>query len=251
MLNYFYYYLLFLCRWPAANVVHIASMFKDILLSSDELLFIMSKVMRMLPETDPQTLPPLIYQLLLLSAKVVYLLFPSLHVEWLLITGTQEICSWRNYETFQTGRCSLQTAWGSGKVGTSKYVYPSMCFMQSSLLFFSRDTELAESDPRMESLHLIEGTVLLHVTFAVKQDRELGRNFLKILKVGAFHDCACSILIECHFLLEWRSWKCVTFYPGSCIVDWSHPLFWGTGTVWFNQDIVVKCMHPCFSCSTS
>ena len=51
-------------------MIHLAAMFKDITLSSDELRFVIEKIVRLLNELDVQELPPLIYQLLLLSTKV-------------------------------------------------------------------------------------------------------------------------------------------------------------------------------------
>lgn len=35
----------------------------------------------------------------------------------------------------------------------------------------------------IEVLRHTEGTVILHISFAVKQDQELGREFIKLLKV--------------------------------------------------------------------
>ena len=45
-------------------------MFKDVPLTADELKFVLSKVIRMFGEMDLEELPPLVYQMLLLSAKV-------------------------------------------------------------------------------------------------------------------------------------------------------------------------------------
>ena len=59
------------CRWSAGSVIHLAAMFKDVLLSQDELSFVLSKLLRMFKDLDIQTLPPLVYQLLLLSTKVL------------------------------------------------------------------------------------------------------------------------------------------------------------------------------------
>lgn len=35
-----------------------------------------------------------------------------------------------------------------------------------------------------EQLHHIEGTAILHVTFAIKQDQDLGREFIRCFKVN-------------------------------------------------------------------
>lgn len=43
---------------------------RDVPVSTEELQFVMMKVEKMFPRLDLQELPPLVYQLLLLSAKV-------------------------------------------------------------------------------------------------------------------------------------------------------------------------------------
>jgi fanconi anemia group I protein len=54
-------------------------MFKDVSMSSDELGFVVNKILRMLTDVDLQELPPIIYQLLLLSTKVTNSFFEGLH----------------------------------------------------------------------------------------------------------------------------------------------------------------------------
>lgn len=49
---------------------------RDIPLSGEELQFVVEKVLRMFSKLDLQEIPPLVYQLLLLSAKV------TAHVRW-------------------------------------------------------------------------------------------------------------------------------------------------------------------------
>lgn len=49
--------------WPSL-------IFRDVPLSSEELQFVVEKVLRMFTKLDLQEIPPLVYQLLLLSAKV-------------------------------------------------------------------------------------------------------------------------------------------------------------------------------------
>ena len=51
-------------------VLHVMSMMRDIALTSDELSHVIAKSLRQLNDMDQNELPPLIYQLLLLSAKV-------------------------------------------------------------------------------------------------------------------------------------------------------------------------------------
>lgn len=43
--------------------------------------------------------------------------------------------------------------------------------------------ELSETDTLRDQLRQVEGTVLLHLTFAMRQQQELGRDFIKLLKV--------------------------------------------------------------------
>lgn len=46
------------------------SNFRDVPLSSEELQFLVEKILRMFTKLDLQEIPPLVYQLLLLTAKV-------------------------------------------------------------------------------------------------------------------------------------------------------------------------------------
>ena len=41
-------------------------------------------------------------------------------------------------------------------------------------------------DQDVDVLRHTEGTVILHIMFAVKQDQELGREFIKLLKVELY-----------------------------------------------------------------
>lgn len=56
--------------WPRALVVRIASVFREVDLSPEQLAFVVDKILRHLREVVIQDLPLLVYQLLLLSAKV-------------------------------------------------------------------------------------------------------------------------------------------------------------------------------------
>ena len=58
-------------RWDSSSVLHLAAMFKDVPLSSEELGHVIQKVLRMFKDVDLQELPPLVYQLLLLATKVM------------------------------------------------------------------------------------------------------------------------------------------------------------------------------------
>uniref|UniRef100_A0A665VLZ7 FA complementation group I n=1 Tax=Echeneis naucrates TaxID=173247 RepID=A0A665VLZ7_ECHNA len=56
-------------RWDPQCVIHLTTMFRDVPLSLEELQFLIDKVLRMFTKLDLQEIPPLVYQLLLLSAK--------------------------------------------------------------------------------------------------------------------------------------------------------------------------------------
>uniref|UniRef100_A0A8D0D9D5 FA complementation group I n=1 Tax=Sander lucioperca TaxID=283035 RepID=A0A8D0D9D5_SANLU len=56
-------------RWDPRCVIHLTTMFRDVPLSLEELQFLVEKVLRMITKLDLQEIPPLVYQLLLLSAK--------------------------------------------------------------------------------------------------------------------------------------------------------------------------------------
>ena len=57
-------------RWNSGVVLQLMSMMRDIALSNDELSQVIAKSLRLMNELEQNELPPLIYQLLLLSAKV-------------------------------------------------------------------------------------------------------------------------------------------------------------------------------------
>jgi len=58
------------CRWPPDVILHIVAMLRDVSLSVDELGHIIAKTLRHFADMEQQELPPLVYQLLLLSTKV-------------------------------------------------------------------------------------------------------------------------------------------------------------------------------------
>lgn len=66
-------------------------------------------------------------------------------------------------------------------------------------------------EPDIEVLRHTEGTVILHISFAVKQDQELGREFIKLLKV---HFVICFTICLVEFLVY-----TVTFSNFSVISD--------------------------------
>ncbi|XP_068169582.1 Fanconi anemia group I protein isoform X2 [Antennarius striatus] len=56
-------------RWDPQCVIHLATMFRDVPLSVEELRFLVEKILMMFTKLNLQEIPPLVYQLLLLSTK--------------------------------------------------------------------------------------------------------------------------------------------------------------------------------------
>ncbi|XP_036787922.2 Fanconi anemia group I protein [Manis pentadactyla] len=129
-------------RWDQQYVIQLTSMFKDMPLTAEEVELVMGKVLKMFSKLNLQEVPPLIYQLLILSSK-----------------------------------------------GGRKRV------LEGIIAFFSeldkQHNEEQSGDELLDLLTLssgelrhVEGTVILHIVFAIKLDCELGRELLKYLKTG-------------------------------------------------------------------
>uniref|UniRef100_A0A8C5UQD9 FA complementation group I n=1 Tax=Microcebus murinus TaxID=30608 RepID=A0A8C5UQD9_MICMU len=56
-------------RWDQQYVIQLTSMFKDVPLTAEEVEFVVEKVLRMFSKVNLQEIPPLVYQLLVLSSK--------------------------------------------------------------------------------------------------------------------------------------------------------------------------------------
>ncbi|XP_015758447.1 PREDICTED: Fanconi anemia group I protein-like [Acropora digitifera] len=56
-------------RWDPQCAIHLAAIFRDIPMTPDELRFVIEKIIRAMKDLEIQELPPLVYQLLLLSTK--------------------------------------------------------------------------------------------------------------------------------------------------------------------------------------
>ncbi|XP_039521915.1 Fanconi anemia group I protein isoform X3 [Pimephales promelas] len=131
-------------RWDPHCVIHLTTMFRDVPLSAEELQFLIEKILRMFLKLDLQEIPPLVYQLLLLSAK-----------------------------------------------GCKKLV------LEGIISYFKKQDQLQKEEQRnaenedvevqtipQDQLRHVEGTVILHIVFAIRLDHELGREFFKNLKVA-------------------------------------------------------------------
>eukprot|EP00057_Strongylocentrotus_purpuratus_P022740 XP_011677214.1 PREDICTED: Fanconi anemia group I protein [Strongylocentrotus purpuratus] len=138
------------CRWESQCAIHLASVFREIPLSSDQLQFVINKLLRVLKHVDLQELPPLVYQLLLLSSK-----------------GHKKIVLEGLTGFFAEQDRRLQERQGK-----------------------ENGEELVSSSFSKELLRHTEGTIIIHITFSIKQDQELGREFIKFLKNGQQRDCS-------------------------------------------------------------
>ena len=56
--------------WPPSSVVRLTAMFREVPMTLEQLTFVVDKTMRCIAEVPLDELPPLVYQLLLLSNKV-------------------------------------------------------------------------------------------------------------------------------------------------------------------------------------
>ncbi|KAM6926892.1 Fanconi anemia group I protein [Lycodopsis pacificus] len=142
-------------RWDPQCVIHLTTMFRDVPLSSEELQFVVEKVLRMFTKLDLQEIPPLVYQLLLLSAK---------GCKKQVLDGI--ICYFKDQDVRQEEE---------QKHGESL------------------DLEV-QSIPQDQLRH-VEGTAILHIVFAIRLNHELGREFLKIFKTSYGDLCSFSFAL--------------------------------------------------------
>ncbi|XP_029008598.1 Fanconi anemia group I protein [Betta splendens] len=142
-------------RWDPQCVIHLTTMFRDVPLSSEELQFLVEKILRMFTKLDLQEIPPLVYQLLLLSAK-----------------GCKKIIL-------------------DGIIGYFK----EQDLRQDEEQKHGESLDLEVQSIPQDQLRHVEGTVILHVVFAIRLDHELGREFLKNFKTSYGDLCSFSIAL--------------------------------------------------------
>ncbi|XP_075996849.1 Fanconi anemia group I protein [Genypterus blacodes] len=142
-------------RWEPQCVIHLTTMFRDVPLSSEELQFLVEKVLRMFMKLDLQEIPPLIYQLLLLSAK---------GCKKLVLDGI-------------TGYFKEQD------------------LLQEQEQKDGESMELEVESVPQDQLRHVEGTAILHIVFAIRLDHELGREFLKSFKTSYGDLCPFSVAL--------------------------------------------------------
>uniref|UniRef100_A0A8C5MGA8 FA complementation group I n=1 Tax=Leptobrachium leishanense TaxID=445787 RepID=A0A8C5MGA8_9ANUR len=131
-------------RWDPQCVIHLTCMFRDVPLSTEELQFVVQKVIRMLNKLDLQEMPPLVYQLLLLSAKGC-----KRNILEGIVTCFNDLDQ-KQAEEQKSAQC----------------------------------LDLEEATIPQDQLRHVEGTVILHIVFAIKLDQDLGRELVKYIKAG-------------------------------------------------------------------
>ncbi|XP_074862883.1 Fanconi anemia group I protein [Carettochelys insculpta] len=129
-------------RWDPQCVIHLTNMFRDIPLSAEELQFVVEKVLRMFSKLDLQEIPPLVYQLLLLSTK-----------------GSKKIVL-EGIITF----------------------FNQLDKRQKEEQRIPESVDLEAATVPLDQLRHVEGTVILHIISVINLDQGLGRELIKLLK---------------------------------------------------------------------
>uniref|UniRef100_A0A670YG23 FA complementation group I n=1 Tax=Pseudonaja textilis TaxID=8673 RepID=A0A670YG23_PSETE len=148
---------LFPLQWSPQYVIHITSMFRDVPLSKEELQFVVEKILRMFSKLDLQEIPPLVYQLLLLSSK---------GSKKNILEGIVNFFNQMDKKQKEEQRDS-----------NCDHLLP---FVEADLLPSS--LELEEATVPLEQLRHVEGTIILHVVLAINLDHDLGKELIKYLK---------------------------------------------------------------------
>ncbi|XP_005098563.1 Fanconi anemia group I protein [Aplysia californica] len=130
-------------RWAPSVTLHMAALFHDVPLTLEELKFVLEKILRLFGELDLADQPAVTFQLLLLSAKG----HKRLVLEGIMKHFTAE-------DEKNRGR---------------------------SITIDSED--LMSETTCLTTLRQIEGTVILHIMQAVKQNQELGSELIKYVKI--------------------------------------------------------------------
>ncbi|NWY40897.1 FANCI protein, partial [Sylvia atricapilla] len=129
-------------KWDPQCVIHLANMFRDIPLSGEELQFVVEKVLRMFSKLDLQEIPPLVYQLLLLSAK-----------------GSKK--------TVLEGIISF---------------FNQLDKRQKEEQKAPQSVDLEVATMPLDQLRHVEGTVILHIVSVINLSRDLGKELISHLK---------------------------------------------------------------------
>ncbi|XP_009274903.1 PREDICTED: Fanconi anemia group I protein [Aptenodytes forsteri] len=129
-------------KWDPWTVIHLANMFRDIPLSAEELQFVVEKVLRMFSKLDLQEIPPLVYQLLLLSAK-----------------GSKK--------TVLEGIIVF---------------FNQLDKRQKEEQRVPQSVDLEVATMPLDQLRHVEGTVILHIVSVINLDQDLGEELIRHLK---------------------------------------------------------------------
>ncbi|XP_069723350.1 Fanconi anemia group I protein isoform X3 [Phaenicophaeus curvirostris] len=129
-------------KWDPQSVIHLANMFRDIPLSGEELQFVVEKVLRMFSKLDLQEIPPVVYQLLLLSAK-----------------GSKKTVL-------------------EGIIG----FFNQLDKRQKEEQRDPQSADLEVATTPLDQLRHVEGTVILHIVSIINLDQDLGEELIKHLK---------------------------------------------------------------------
>ena len=127
-------------KWHSSCVIHLANMFREVMLTSEELKFVIEKILRMFKSLELDEIPPIVYQLLILCSKGHRIL---------VLAGVIEFFTQLDFEYVQNEEQA-------------------------------RDEDLQGIST--DQFRHTEGNVILHITFAIKQDQNLGKEFVKYLK---------------------------------------------------------------------
>ncbi|KAG0365943.1 hypothetical protein BC939DRAFT_506608 [Gamsiella multidivaricata] len=130
--------------WNQKSVLPLAIAMADIEMESKQLEMVIVKIMKQFKHVDATDLPVLIYNLLLLSSK---------GHQRLVIRGTLEF-----FDRLNAGGAMVESLRSNNSKGAARLAF--------------------------SELSAIESTVILHFSFAIKQDQELGTEFLKHMKGG-------------------------------------------------------------------
>ncbi|NXJ62821.1 FANCI protein, partial [Rostratula benghalensis] len=137
-------------KWDPRSVIHLANMFRDIPLSGEELQFVVEKVLRMFSKLDLQEIPPLVYQLLLLSAK-----------------GSKK--------SVLEGIISF---------------FNQLDKRQKEEQKVPQSVDLEVATLPLDQLRHVEGTVILHIVSVINLDQDLGEELIRHLKTEQQKDPA-------------------------------------------------------------
>nr|XP_006139350.1 Fanconi anemia group I protein [Pelodiscus sinensis] len=135
-------------RWDHQCVIHLANMFRDIPLNAEELQFVVEKVLRMVSKLDLQEIPPLVYQLLLLSAK-----------------GSKK--------TVLEGIITF---------------FNQLDKRQKEEQKIPESGDLEAATVPLDQLRHVEGTIILHIISVINLDQDLGRELIKLVKAEQQRD---------------------------------------------------------------